>query len=126
MRLLPAIAGLAFPACAEDGAAGIPIPAPRDIRGTTHSFSALPSRLIDVVEQSAEHIGLFSIAFYNDPIQLNFIARSPVLNIPTLIGVNIAEDGQMVLAAEPIYPMPNAYGQKAAADLLSSITRQLA
>ncbi len=127
--MLSRLAGLIFPACAEDGAAGLPIPPPRNVAGTIHSFPVTAQHLQSVAERTAEEAGLFPIAHYDAPCQLNFVVRSPLLNAPTLVAMDIQGDGhssQMTFAADPVYPVLGAYGRRTATALLARIARQVA
>lgn len=98
MTALARLAGLICPACAEQGAAGLPIPLPaRPLRtgrpdAVVTRDSPLPVRDLAhaVAAAGAAMLRTFPHAFYDEPCQLHFVVRSRRLNLPFTVTADIA------------------------------------
>ncbi len=117
MTPLAWLLGLFLPACAASGAAGLPTPAPMDMKHlarpaspnsalagpagsqpapdlVTPRFPLPATRLYELLVAVAEaQPRTFLAAQYVAELQAHFVARSAVLNFPDLITAQVAEAG---------------------------------
>ncbi len=102
MTALARLAGLALPACAEQGAAGLAIPLPDrplqlregDAVVTRDSPLPAPDLARAVAAAGSAMPRTFPHAFYDEPCQLHFVVRSKRLNLPFPVIADIAPAGR--------------------------------
>ena len=125
------LVGLLLPACAGQGAAGLPVPPPMDFARIsrpsspntalaapdgfapkpdliTPAYDVPPAKLfaaISAVAAGQEHI--FPQVDYPDRLQAHYVARSALLNFPDLIAVQVVPDGdarsRLILYSRSVY-----------------------
>lgn len=131
MNPLPWLIGLALPACAAHGAAGLPRPAlidfahlerpatpnsalaaPQDFQPTpdlvTHRYSVAGIRLYAAVKDIAAHEKrTYPAAEYAAQLQAHWVARSAVFNFPDLVSAQIKTQGEdastLILYSRSVY-----------------------
>lgn len=127
MGLIPRLLGLIFPACAEDGAGGLPPPAPTEfgmIRRPATPNTALaapadfhllpdiitrrrrapPARVFAALQDvAAAQPRTFVHALFPDRLQAHYVARSKVCNFPDLVTVQVAPDASPILWSRSVY-----------------------
>lgn len=127
MGLLPLLISLIFPACAEAGANGIPIPPPMDFThierpATPNTALAAPAGFIpapDIVTRryavapgalfaAVDAVALaqprtYPQVHYADRQQAHYVARSAVWNFPDMIAVQVMPNSTLVLWSRSIY-----------------------
>lgn len=124
---LPRLLGLFYPACAAEGAAGLPPPAPLDfntLRLPRPPNSALaappgmhlhpniltrprdlpPARLFDLCKRTfLAQPATFLHADFPDRLQAHFVARTPRCNFPDLIALQVTPDSMPALYSRSVY-----------------------
>lgn len=110
--ILARLMGMVFPACAEDGAGGLPVPPPLDFSSlrrpaspNTHlaapaggdtetpSFPVSPAAVLAALERVAgRQPRTFPHAFYDAPPQRHWVVRSATFNFPDLVTAEVRQD----------------------------------
>jgi len=127
MGVIPMLLGLLLPACAGQGAGGLPVPPPMDFSHIerpatpntalaapagfmpppdleTHRYNVPPGRLYAAIREVAAAQALtFPQIAYDDRLQADFVARSAVFNFPDLITVQVTPDGGLILWSRSVY-----------------------
>ncbi len=127
MRLLPMLLGLVLPACAGEGAAGLPVPPPMQLAGlqrpaspntalaapkgfvptpdiVTRVYAVPPERLYATIrEVAASQPRTFLAASYDDRRQAHYVVRSAVFNFPDLVTAEIGADSTLILWSRSVY-----------------------
>ncbi len=126
MGLLPALLGLIWPACGQDGIGGLPVPAMMDLarieRPSTPNtylaapagfapapdkitaFTADPDRLYAAIKRVA--LGqerVFLHVAYDEQRQVHFVVRSAAANFPDLVMAAVTPQGGLVLWSRSVY-----------------------
>jgi hypothetical protein len=125
--LLPRLLGLAYPACAAEGTAGLPAPTLLDFstlgpprRGNTalaappgmHVHPDIITRRRDIpplrLYETLKRIALsqprtYLHAEFAGQLQAHFVARSPRCNYPDLIAIQITPDSMPALYSRSVY-----------------------
>jgi uncharacterized protein (DUF1499 family) len=114
MNPLPWLLGLVLTGCAGQGASGIPVPPPMDLTKIerpsspntalfgpigrnrqpvdliTAPYSMTSEQLYDVVKTAIAKLpNTYILADYPDRLQLHYVVRSAVLNLPDLVSVQV-------------------------------------
>ncbi len=125
--LLPRLLGLFYPACATEGADGLPPPTMLDFSKlgrprpgnsalaappgmhvlpdiVTRRREIPPRRLYDMLKAIAlAQPRVYSHAEFADQLQAHFVARSKLCNYPDLIAIQITPDSMPALYSRSIY-----------------------
>ena len=127
MRLLPMLVGLLMPACAYEGAAGLPVPGRMDFAGLhrptspntalaapagftpapdviTRRYDVSPDALYAAVRHAAEaQPRTFEAAEYADIRQVHYVVRSAAFNFPDLVTAQVGPDSSLILWSRSVY-----------------------
>lgn len=121
------LVGLLLPACGQQGAAGIAVPAQMDMAAitrpaspntalaapqgfspapdiVTRSYSVPPERLFAAMQKvAAAQERVFAHASFPAALQAHYVARSWLMNFPDLVTVQVTEQGGLILWSRSIY-----------------------
>jgi uncharacterized protein (DUF1499 family) len=127
MRVIPMLLGLLLPACAGQGAEGLPVPPPLDVSHIerpatpntalaapagftpapdleTRRYTMPPERLYAAIRHvAATQPRIWLQISYDDQLQADFVARSAVFNFPDLITAQVTPDSGLILWSRSVY-----------------------
>jgi hypothetical protein len=126
MGLLPMLLGLIFPACASEGAAGLPVPAlmelarierpatPNTALAAPAGFGPTPDRVTvikadpDRLYAAVKRVALgqertFLHVAFDSQRQLHVVVRSAAANFPDLVMLAVTSEGGLVLWSRSVY-----------------------
>jgi uncharacterized protein (DUF1499 family) len=142
--------GLVFPACAEDGVGGLPVPEPLDFATlwrpaspNTHlaapaggdtptpPYPVPPERLLAALERVAQRTPrTFPHAFYDQPPQRHWVVRSATFNFPDLVSAEVRQDAsgsRLFLYSRSVYGRSDLGANRArVAEWLAALQAELA
>ena len=151
MRRAWLLVGLLLPACAGQGASGVPVPPPMDLAHlvrpttpntalaapegfaptpdiTTRRYDIGPDRLYAAVRAVATaQPRTYPQVAYDDRRQAHFVARSRWLNFPDLIAVQVTPEGALILWSRSVYGQSDlGVNRRRLAAWLAALDRALA
>lgn len=127
LHVLHLLVGLLLPACGYDGAAGLPVPGPMDMRAIvrpaspntalaapeafqpkpdiiTHAYAMPPDALFAAIERVAlAQERTYPQARFAAQRQAHFVVRSRLMNYPDLVTVAVMDDGGLVIWSRSVY-----------------------
>lgn len=127
LRVLHLLVGLLLPACGYDGAAGLPVPGPMDMRAiarpatpntalaapaaflpkpdiVTHGYAMTPDALFAAIERVAlAQERTYEQVRFPERRQAHFVVRSRLMNFPDLVTVAVLDGGGLVIWSRSVY-----------------------